>query len=529
MSDPQQAPGGLSWARFESISADVGSWVWGTVQGAFNEKASLSQIIVDAVIGMIPLVGDVTAARDIIAVVIGLSTEPAKREDKWQWILLVVLIFALIPVIGGVIKGVGRILIRVARGAEALAGAARAAHLAQGAKDIIAFLNRVGVGNAERFLLKLRFAEHQQAILSKLDELIETIRTTLQKIDDKLEGFLVNRLPKVQSFRDQIVRLRLALAQLKVLAHSKIPDAIKNADNFLREVQQYVHSGGTTTARATTHTATAGGRASVTMVDELRALEGAGARRSARGGWAKNDGSASGMARSKVYTPEAGYPDLTAYQVEQTVGRRTIRVAPGVTTFSGAIVNRPLVRGDQVFRVFGPEGVTHGVKVGQSIASGSGKGRPAFWGLGAPPRNARSWREGSAVLDEWNRNGFILVGKVLDDGAIKACTGRIAEQSGSQIGAQFLHGGDKQAMFALPDAVYDQLKLAGEQAILTGKPAKPFRAHGVEWEIRPTGWPDVNGVHGYSVIPDALAIQTARLGSRENANKPTNGQPRGTR
>ncbi len=51
------APGGLSWSQFRAMTADVGSWAWGTAQGAFNEKASLSQILVDAVIGMIPLVG----------------------------------------------------------------------------------------------------------------------------------------------------------------------------------------------------------------------------------------------------------------------------------------------------------------------------------------------------------------------------------------------------------------------------------------------------------------------------------------
>ena len=48
------APGGPSWESFQSISLEVGDWVWGTAQGAFNEKATLSQILVDAAIGMIP-------------------------------------------------------------------------------------------------------------------------------------------------------------------------------------------------------------------------------------------------------------------------------------------------------------------------------------------------------------------------------------------------------------------------------------------------------------------------------------------
>ncbi|OMO15556.1 hypothetical protein LMG9585_22470, partial [Xanthomonas oryzae pv. oryzae] len=66
------------------------------------------------------------------------------RERVWEWVLLVVLVLALVPVIGGVIKGVGRILCTVFKAAAELRGAARAAHLLQGAKDIVAFLNRIG-------------------------------------------------------------------------------------------------------------------------------------------------------------------------------------------------------------------------------------------------------------------------------------------------------------------------------------------------------------------------------------------------
>src|SRR6185312_8619282 len=121
MSDNQNPPAGWTWSHFKAVCADVSSWTWGTVQGAFNEKASISQIIVDAVIGMIPLVGDATAVRDLIAVVIGLVDDEEKRDSTWQWVLLVVLLFALIPVIGGVVKGVGRIIVKVAEEAAHLA------------------------------------------------------------------------------------------------------------------------------------------------------------------------------------------------------------------------------------------------------------------------------------------------------------------------------------------------------------------------------------------------------------------------
>ncbi len=91
-------------------------WIWGTLKGGFNEKQTVSQIIVDAVIGMIPLVGDVTAVRDLIAIILGMANDPKKRESKLEWLALVVLLFALVPVIGGAIKGVGKLLLKRRQG-----------------------------------------------------------------------------------------------------------------------------------------------------------------------------------------------------------------------------------------------------------------------------------------------------------------------------------------------------------------------------------------------------------------------------
>src|SRR5690349_13458977 len=185
------APGGLTLASFQSTCLEVGDWIWGTAQGAFNEKATMSQIIVDAVIGMIPVVGDVTGVRDLLAVVIGLSMDPRKREDKTQWILLVVLALALVPVVGGVVKGVGRLLIKGVGEAAQLAGQAeKAAHLASAAKDIVAFLNRVGVGNAERWLIQLHFAQYQKAVMQQLDELAKAVSTASNSALQHVGGWL---------------------------------------------------------------------------------------------------------------------------------------------------------------------------------------------------------------------------------------------------------------------------------------------------------------------------------------------------
>jgi type VI secretion system Hcp family effector len=126
----------------KSIITDSISFVWGALQGSFNQKQSVSQIIVDAVIGVIPVVGDVTAARDLIAIIIRLSLQPEKRKEILEWAGLVLMLFALIPVAGGVIKGVGRLLLKSGKEASKIG-------------DLIAVLNRIGIGNAEKFIKEL--------------------------------------------------------------------------------------------------------------------------------------------------------------------------------------------------------------------------------------------------------------------------------------------------------------------------------------------------------------------------------------
>ncbi|WP_407280141.1 hypothetical protein U5817_06805 [Aromatoleum evansii] len=485
------------WSEFQAVSLEVGDWLWGTAQGAFNEKASLPQIIVDAVIGMIPVVGDVTAVRDLIAVTIGMVDDPAKREDKFEWALLVVLLFALIPVIGGVIKGVGRMVISVAKTSANLTGAARAAYMAETAKDITAFLNRTGTGNAEKWLLQLRFSDYQTAILQKSSGLIVTIYTGLDGFKTKFSGVLS------PSMRTRLDGLTKGLKTLNELAAVRIPPAIRELDQSLLEIQAYIRSGGETTARTFEHTA-ASGTKTVTYADELRLIDAeTGATRSRRGGWAQNPADPERV--SHLYRHEAGYPDLM--KSADPWGKLI-----GIPAFSGKILNRTMKEDEVLYRLFGPQGVTHGTEVRATIPDGR------WWGLGAVPASAKEWRGPTGVLDEFNRDGFVVVGRVAEPDRIKACVGKVSEQSGARIPGQYLPGGALQAVIDLDSATKAALETAGEAVIATGKP-QTVKSGGMIFELRPTGWSDANGVWGYLRMPGTATIQTARLGARELAAK----------
>jgi hypothetical protein len=146
-------------------------------------------------------------------------------------------------------------------------------------------------------------------------------------------------------------------------------------------------------------------------------------------------------------------------------------------------------------------------------------GHPAFFGLGEAPETASRWRQGSAVLDEWNHNKFIVIGEVLPGNApVLGCTGVIAEQSGSKIGVQYLKGGDKQAMLAIPTDVASYVNEMAMKVQQTGQAVK-FERGGIAWEIKPTGWTEVNGTHGYLHMPGPGTVQTVHLGDSEIASK----------
>jgi len=173
-----------------------------------------------------------------------------------------------------------------------------------------------------------------------------------------------------------------------------------------------------------------------------------------------------------------------------------------------------LKQGEEVFRFFGPGGVTHGVDIDPSKASG------AWWGLGPAPKNAKEWREPCGVLDEFNHDGFYVTGRITGESGPKAAVGTVSEQSGKKLPGQYLPGGATQAYFYLEKTFAEQLIAHGEQVVATGKPITLVDpVGGMTFHIRPTGWTDANGIWGYLRSPGNRAVHTAKVAEHEEASK----------
>lgn len=466
------------------IALDVMDWMWGTVQGAFNEKMDLSQIITDAAIGMVPLVGDVTAARDLIAISLGLAGDEKKRQDKMQWLLLVIFVFALIPVIGGVIKGVGRLALRVT---------ADVAKDAKVLEEVITFLNRIGHGNAVKWLKELDVLKYQGQVLQRFNAFVDTMIAVMARIKLKLGGVLPASM---------VVRLEGWIAGFKKLKEAgakMIPEAVKELHARLQRLQQLVY-------RGEWHTAVPGSR-TATREAEARLIEESqvSAKASAHGGWTQNHARAGAGATqadkdaiARVYKFKEGYPDLM-YGKGPTALEKEAYTA--IAAYSGVIKASTVKEGEYLLRIHleDPKTINGAWWVRLPHGVTEANWREIL-------KNGKQWRELLAVLEEFSVNGRFSICRVKPGHVINAWEGKAAEQFGMKNSGQYLPGG------------MTQLNLASW--------SDGFQ-NAVEWITRSgkTGWTDLEGV-GYAAgnLKLAGAARAERLADDEKQGKRYAGQ-----
>lgn len=336
---------------------EVAEWVWGLVQGGFNEQQTVSQILVDAVIGMIPVVGDVTAVRDILAVVIRLADHPERRQEPMQWVELVIGLLALIPVAGGAIKGVGKLLMRVG---------ANAAEHSRILAEVITVLNRIGEGNAAAFIRNLDLTRHTALLTSKFRDLLGRLTGVL----DQLVNSRVARWSLPTPLMDRLRQLRAGFQQLVVLGDRMIPDAIKNLNDRLKIIQRHMYQGEYHQIPSSLRSYTREAEAGLVRVPPL-----------------PRDGSLLHPPAGRgSYTPVRDWPDFSRPPHFSNGKYGTI------STFSGTLRARHIPSG-KIYRV-----LDHTRPQGRA---------GAFW-TSTKPASGRAWREDYAVLESWSANRIYI-------------------------------------------------------------------------------------------------------------------------
>lgn len=371
----------------KSFISEVAQWTWGTLKGSFNDQQSTSQIIVDAAISCIPILGEAVDVRDLVAIIFGMADDPKKREDKWEWLALVVTLLAMIPLLGGVLKGVGKLLLKSLKEGGNLP-----------IKDFIAWMNRIGWGNAREAFNKLDLEKHKDELLVLFRRIMQRVHTVLGRVLSKFSIVLSNGM------MERLRTLRMGLQELLHKGEEMIPQALKNLNDKLKEVQGLVYEGKFTeipkSLKSVTRKTEAQFQKEVTQQIAKQK---------------KNLKHPPSTRKNVLEDLNNDYPELSDKNIK---------------TFSGPISPLFLEEGKKIYRVLDPKSKLAG----------------AFW-VTTKPKDGKQWREGSAVLTDWNKNGEYIEYTVKKHG-LWAYEGKSASQIQDRLDltgyGQSLGGGETQ-------------------------------------------------------------------------------------
>ncbi|MGN4152841.1 hypothetical protein ACS0Y3_20915 [Burkholderia gladioli] len=409
----------MSSSWISQAACQVGDYLWrgatavsdtvtGAVAGEFSQKRNTGAIIVDAVVSMFPVAGEVTAARDSIAITLRLCGDSKDRDNEWEWVSLVLCLLAVVPVAGGLLKGVGKLLMRAAEKSE---------DLVKLCQEILALIRKAGFGDAVQWFRKLDFAQYQGLVLKAFGTLLDRIGKSL--------NFILNRLGSVIPTRvAQYLRALLPkLDELRKLGDTRIVQGIKKLTQLLEKVRSHLVTGTWADVRVGPGTSRA-------MTEEARLAHAAEQTKSL----------GHKPAGKEHYVHKEGWPDLSELKMSEAIGTFSVK-AP-----IKAITRTP---GEVMIRVVDSRRLDKPWTI-------PGK----FWADRLAP-NGTIWRNQSAVKHEWSMNGSFAQMKVptreameklgidvpKDWDGMRIWAGRIAEQwddEGTEATMRLLVGGDVQ-------------------------------------------------------------------------------------
>ena len=192
-------------------------WIWGAIQGDFNENPTIGQIITNAAITAIPLVDQVADGRDLVANLKALIWD--KRYNEMAvWLGLFFTLIGLIPSLGSLLKGVLKLVYRGAK-----------------LDEVFRVFNALAKGNAWEWLKKLRDGElrqHAGAAARMLKQVFDHIIDTLKEALSYVPGWAGDLYKNIS---DLIAEMRTIRNQIDEM-FSKITDDLETKlDDLLKQ------------------------------------------------------------------------------------------------------------------------------------------------------------------------------------------------------------------------------------------------------------------------------------------------------
>ncbi len=190
------------WEAQRNQNQTVHGWIWGVIIGDFNENATSGQIFLNTVLGVIPGIDQVMDARDITANIFFLCDEE-KRKSTEAWVNLVISAIGAIPMLGSVMKGIGK-----------------AIQQKKSRDELFAVLRGFGKGDVDKFIKNIDWDSIKYEILEIIFQSIESFNSVLDELA-KYAGWFGYPV-----YAEEIAGFQSTLNTVKKEAEKNVPDAL---------------------------------------------------------------------------------------------------------------------------------------------------------------------------------------------------------------------------------------------------------------------------------------------------------------
>ena len=210
-------------------------WIWGVLEGDFNDDASTAQVVTGTVISMIPFVDQICDVRDVVASCKKIHKEP---DHTWHWVALCLTLIGLFPTLGSLFKGCGKVMFAKIRKVGHTTGAIPeiAKHIEQAIVQLNKFLARPEV---VKTLTALKIDNPYKYLSKKIRELSGKVNTTkLLKAFDEAKDATESMLNIVKKWGSQgLVKkatdLLVMISEVRAKANQMLAKALKPLQDIL--------------------------------------------------------------------------------------------------------------------------------------------------------------------------------------------------------------------------------------------------------------------------------------------------------
>lgn len=403
----QSAPSRWIQSAKQDLAA-AAEWIWGVLQGDFNEEATTAQTVTGTVISMIPLVDQLCDVRDVVANCKKINAEP---DNNWHWVALGLTLIGLFPTLGSLVKGCGKILFAYARkgaldvtakGMSSTGGKLGKEFVEAGIAKLNAFLDRPEV---RRTLKALKIDNPYKWLAAQLREVKAQVNIgALRKAFDQAYSTLTQLLDLVQKWASPVLVDR-AKALLNIVdgvrrqLDQKMAQAIKPLQDILDQLARRLDVEADNTYRAYLKTTNVHHFNRPAMAAELDVF------RTNKPVWV--DVRKAGRNRALKDKPEIpeGYPNITATEGALKEKWKTFHT----------LANKDIPPGETLYRVVDPGSFDNSI---------AWMRKKEFDTL----TSKADWRRRFAVWANWNGNGEFVTYTVPPGKPLKVWEGKTASQ-----------------------------------------------------------------------------------------------------